>query len=436
MKTGDSFIHAGVRYEINESLGEGGYATAYRGKQFRLGNNYSPVDVVLKIPSAFVQNELGLRHRFVREARLLANVNHPHVVKTLGLYEGEDGNVAMIQELVRGAKHLDEYTADRDYDLPNLYLQALYALRAIHFRTTPSIVHRDVSPWNLLVDEHGRLKLIDFGLAFENPRQTQQFTRIGQALGTVGCDAPELHDDPTTVDHRADIFSLGKSFAAAAGRVKPAYARIDRLPDLWRHICERCCEHDRDRRYQNADEAIDDLLTIAGHAAMFGGYYYHIEEHKAPGVRIPKVWPAVVTGYLCGHAPLQLWELKLTAEVPAHQLDPIQAPKLFLQFEQSAALREVNAGRVGYEVGDDVAITYANLYPYLDSTCRVRCFAQIVRTAVALHRFNAMDIARVIYTGESDPFIRAGLDNVLNSSDPNRIVERGNAFPGRAPIIR
>jgi serine/threonine-protein kinase len=75
-------------------------------------------------------------------------------------------------------------------------------------------IHRDLSPRNILITQDGVAKIIDFGLAKEDPRTTTVLTVAGNAFGTPGCIAPEQRTDMAMVDHRADLYALGRSLAS------------------------------------------------------------------------------------------------------------------------------------------------------------------------------------------------------------------------------
>lgn len=146
---------------------------------------------------------------------------------------------AIVQEFVPGARALDVAFADPSVDRCSVLLQALFGLRAIHGDPiVGSMIHRDLSPQNILFDASGRVRIIDFGFAKEDPRKTKVLTKMGITFGTEGCIAPEQVSDVASVDCRADIFALGKSIAAAIQNRYPAYAQPHQLPEPWRGLCD------------------------------------------------------------------------------------------------------------------------------------------------------------------------------------------------------
>jgi serine/threonine protein kinase len=168
-------------YELVDLLAAGGFGEAYLAKQTK------PVQrsVVVKAPKASIVTDPIWSKKFAREARILANIVHPNVVKVIAFWEfvdqqGKTTDMALVQELVPGAKQLDEYLQAHPQDAVSVFLQTMYALRAFHVASNPSIVHRDLSPRNILISDRGVVKVIDFGLSKEDPRATQVLTQTGE----------------------------------------------------------------------------------------------------------------------------------------------------------------------------------------------------------------------------------------------------------------
>jgi serine/threonine-protein kinase len=155
---------------------------------------------------------------FLDEARLAANINSPHCVHTLDLGRAADGSLFIVMELVVGVTlaHLLRSAMRTGEPTPlevglGLLGQAADGLHDAHIATTPvgaalGIVHRDVSPQNILVGTDGRVRLTDFGVARAVMRATQ--TVAGQIKGKFAYGSPEqLAGDE--IDQRSDVFSLG-----------------------------------------------------------------------------------------------------------------------------------------------------------------------------------------------------------------------------------
>ena len=210
-------------YRLLRPLGRGGQATVWEALSEQDGRRVALKRIhpraLLLSPDASV--------RLRREVELLRGWSHPGVVALLDAGEVE-GVPYLVYELVPGAVPLDE--ACRGLPLRarvRLVAEAAHALGAVHAR---GVIHRDVTPRNLLVDEHGRVRLVDFGLA-RGP-DDPQLTRTGAALGTPGWLAPEvaLEGSRAAAGVAADVWSLGAVlFQALTG--EPPFAGVG-LVDL------------------------------------------------------------------------------------------------------------------------------------------------------------------------------------------------------------
>jgi serine/threonine protein kinase len=434
MDVGYIFTIANFTFELVELLGEGAYARAYKAIQsWQTGHFKHRVEMVVKVPSGFVLSQIDHIQRFKREARILGNVDHPNVVKTMGIYDLDDGNLVLLQELVPEAMALPEFLDTLPEAAAHVYLQALYALREIHTGTNPSAVHRDISPTNVLVDPAGNLKIIDFGLAFENPRQTKLLTRTGGVRGTLGCEAPELLRDPSNVDGRADIYALGKCIAAGLQRESPLHVHVHELPEPWRTICTRATKNDRNERYADADEAIAHAMQLfVANGDWLPDLILHLNEMSRPGIAVPQVWPTI-----CRQHFIALPELDVPALLPASRLDPSYfEPRFAVAFldklENSKAIERVESRQIGYGDADEVADLYLALYPALDDASRKEiCFRRIARTAVAMHRYHAMGVVREVFRLEKNQVMTSKLCQILMEEDADGVIYGRGVIPGR-----
>jgi predicted Ser/Thr protein kinase len=253
--------------EIIQLLGKGGMGAVYKARQPGLDRI-----VALKILPPQSAGGAGFIERFNREARALAKLNHPNIV---AVYEfGQvNGLPFFIMEFVDG---LDLRQLERAGKLtPREALQIVPQIcEALQFAHDEGIVHRDIKPENILLDKKGRVKIADFGIAkILGREQDVAITETGGAIGTPHYMAPEQMEKPTTVDHRADIFSLGVVFyemltgELPLGKFSPPSSckvEVDvRLDD----VVLRALEKDPERRYQHASQVKTAVDTIAGSAA-------------------------------------------------------------------------------------------------------------------------------------------------------------------------
>jgi serine/threonine protein kinase len=257
------------RYVLQELLGNGSTSLIFRSFHEALGvpvalKVFRPIDAVV---------DPGARERFVREARMLARLDHPNIVRVLDVDETQ-GVPFIVFEFV-GAMSLDELVRAMGCLSNARALQLAHelasALRAAHLQ---GLIHRDVKPANVLVRKDGVVKLVDFGLA----QSAAELANATEELisGTPSFMAPEAIVSPNAVDEGADMYSLGCTlFSALTGRApfersNPAQTmraqvedppppvsglRVDVHPGL-EAVVMRLLAKDRGDRYATWDELI------------------------------------------------------------------------------------------------------------------------------------------------------------------------------------
>ena len=188
------------QYLVVERLGNGGMGSVYRGVDETLGR-----DVALKILDTTITDSAA---RLRAEAAALARLSHPGIATVYELLEDDD-RLVMVMELVRGQtlQHiLDEVGVFSPRRAAELCMQALAALSHAH---AAGVVHRDLKPGNLMITDHGSLKIMDFGIA--RLEGAINLTNVGQMLGTPAYMSPEqVLGHP--VDSRADLYAMGVVF--------------------------------------------------------------------------------------------------------------------------------------------------------------------------------------------------------------------------------
>jgi predicted Ser/Thr protein kinase len=251
--------------EIIELLGSGGMGAVYKARQREIDRL-----VALKILPSEAAGDPGFAERFTREARALAKLNHPSIV---ALYDfgHVHGLHYFIMEYVDGLNLRQLEQAGRLS--PREALQIIPQIcEALQFAHDEGIVHRDIKPENVLLDKKGRVKIADFGLARILGHEPEDFrlTRAREVMGTPHYMAPEQVEKPQSVDHRADIYSLGVVFyemltgELPLGRFAPPSQKVQidvRLDD----VVLRALEKEPARRYQQANEVKTDMETILTH---------------------------------------------------------------------------------------------------------------------------------------------------------------------------
>ena len=193
-------------YDLLSELGRGGMGRVYLARHRRMDRQ---VAIKMLMPD-LVTNPAALK-RFHREVTMAAKLVHPNIVTA---YDARDfeGLHFLVMEYVQG-QDLKSLVAARG-PLPlalalDYVTQAAKGLECAHQH---GIVHRDVKPSNFLLDEHGVVKVLDLGLARLDSNRTTEAGRLTaphSILGTLAFMAPEQTGDPSSVDHRADIYGLG-----------------------------------------------------------------------------------------------------------------------------------------------------------------------------------------------------------------------------------
>jgi predicted Ser/Thr protein kinase len=253
--------------EIIAFIGKGGMGAVYKARQPALDRI-----VALKILPPLTAGGSNFVERFNREARALAKLNHPNIV---AVYEfGQvNGLPFFIMEFVDG---LNLRQLERAGKLsPREAVQIVPQIcEALQFAHDEGIVHRDIKPENILLDKKGRVKIADFGIAKILGREPDvTITETGGSIGTPHYMAPEQMEKPTTVDHRADIFSLGVVFyemltgELPLGKFAPPSSRKIEVDVRLDEVVLRALEKDPELRYQHASQVKTAVDTISSSTA-------------------------------------------------------------------------------------------------------------------------------------------------------------------------
>jgi serine/threonine protein kinase len=248
--------------EILRLIGQGGMGAVYKARQPALDRF-----VALKVLPPATAGDPGFAERFNREARALARLNHPNIVAVHDF--GKAGTLHyLVMEFVDGAnlrevERLGELTPERALAVVPQICEAL------QFAHNEGIVHRDIKPENLLLDKKGRVKITDFGIAkmVGVGAGPQNLTGAKDVVGTPHYMAPEQIEKPLSVDHRADIYSLGVVFyemltgELPLGKFAPPSKKVQidvRLDEVVLHTLEK----EPNLRYQQASQVKTAVETI------------------------------------------------------------------------------------------------------------------------------------------------------------------------------
>lgn len=277
------------RYELLEPLGKGGMAVVWRGEQ-RGSDGFKRQVAVKRIEPSYRGFD-EIVEMFIEEARVGGLLQHPNIVQVYDFGVDQNGERYLVSELVRGP-HLEQWVESfrKRNELPPwelvsaIAVEVLRALDAAHLHVdrqgkVSPILHRDVTPANILLDMSGVVKLADFGLARATDRR--QITRPNVVKGKLSYLAPELFlGGPAST--ASDLFSLGVVLWEALTGKRLFQAETDlavvqlikegrpgllsrERPSLPLGLCNavhRSLERDPLRRFPSARAMLEDLTEL------------------------------------------------------------------------------------------------------------------------------------------------------------------------------
>ncbi len=240
------------RYTIKSLIGEGGMARVYAADDGQSGAR-----VAVKVLSRLYAGDPRERERFVREAKTIARIAHPSVVKLLDSGAQEDGRPYLVMELLEGESLAERLKRDGRVDVELALSIGADVARGLHAAHMAGVVHRDVKPGNVFLTRGGGAKLLDFGLA--KTYAATALTEADVSVGTASYMAPEqlLADG---VDDRTDGFALGVTLYRAITGAMPYDAR-GKTELLFRQIVDLAPL--ASTRRPDVGPAVDAILAVA-----------------------------------------------------------------------------------------------------------------------------------------------------------------------------
>ena len=259
---------------VGPLLGRGGMGAVYRGRQQSLDR-----DVAIKVLPPHLSDNEGFRSRFQLEAKAVASLDSPHIIKVYGAGEAGGHNYFAMEYVEgddlavtvrKGGKPSQRSTLD----------WVLQAARGLQAAGELGIVHRDIKPANMMLTRKGVVKLMDFGLV-RSTKEAHGLTMTGTVMGTVSYFSPE-QGRGERCDSRTDLYALGVVFYEfLTGRlpftgedptsiiyqhihVSPTPPReVDPgIPEDFQAVCLKCLQKNAEDRYQNAGELVADLERL------------------------------------------------------------------------------------------------------------------------------------------------------------------------------
>ncbi len=265
------------RFDIRRSLGAGGMGEIFEAYDTDLQRT-----VAIKVLASKYVEDDTMKQRFLREARMASQLNHPNIATIYEIGEAA-GNPFIVMEYVEG-ETLSDRLSYGPVDLSSIIdigIQTAEALFEAHER---GVIHRDIKSSNIMITDRGKVKVLDFGLAKPSPLAERgsgknRLTESGVLLGTVNYMSPEQATGRGEVTHLSDIFSLGVVlYEVTTGRLPfegdtyfqtieliskrgPSAVKKHRkdAPDALIKIIERMLKKNPADRYQTAAEVAKEL---------------------------------------------------------------------------------------------------------------------------------------------------------------------------------
>ncbi|MCC6682048.1 MAG: protein kinase [Phycisphaeraceae bacterium] len=294
-------------YELIRMLGRGAMGCVYLARQVSLDRLVAvkTIDPRLSRDSAFLS-------RFVREAYAVAQLSHHNVVQIHDIGQADETHYFSM-EYVAGRSLADQVKSHGSLDPEEAATYILHAARGLKFAHDHQMVHRDVKPSNLLLNDQGLVKVADLGLV-KTPggKEPEPAARSGSALsggsssntsagGAIGTPAymsPEQARDPAAVDDRADVYSLGATFyhlltgrppfegesteivihQHATATLVPPERMVSRVPQTLSAMVQKMLAKKPDERYQNMGEVV---AALEGHLGIEAGPFTPRREHAS-----------------------------------------------------------------------------------------------------------------------------------------------------------
>jgi len=262
-------------YRIMRSVGSGGMADVYLAIQLSLGRH-----VAIKVLAAERTPSDDLVSRFEQEARIIARLDHPHIV---GIFDVGRTSTGQLYYTMPHMPNGDLAARDLSQDQATVISVVRAICQALAYAHEQGIVHRDVKPENVLFDKLNRPLLADFGIAINSNVAQLRVTREGNTLGSVAYMSPEQARG-RPLDGRSDIYSLGvvcyecligklpfsgeDSMSVALAHVEQPVPRLPPSRMHWQSFLEKAMAKRPEDRYQTAQEMLDALAGVETRIAI------------------------------------------------------------------------------------------------------------------------------------------------------------------------
>ena len=266
-------------FAVEKLLGSGGMGSVYLAKQM-----HPEREVAVKVMKVGFEGDAAMQ-RFEFEIETLARLVHPSIAELYeaGVHHSSDGDMPYVaMEYVLGARPITSYAKDIGLDIDERLRLFRKACDGVGFGHARGVIHRDLKPPNILVDEEGNPKIIDFGVA--RAAEGEDALSSGQVVGTLRYMSPEQAAASNDIDTSTDVYSLGLILYELLTQKSPYMVRASTLiqarmiieraevpllskacPEIPAYsgdlemICAKALEKDPARRYRSANELGDDI---------------------------------------------------------------------------------------------------------------------------------------------------------------------------------
>jgi len=272
---------------IEKKIGEGGMGSVYLGRHKTLD-----IPRAVKIlPKHIDLKDPEYSQRFFREARIAARLRHPNLVQ---VHEcgAEEGYYYLVMDYVEGPTCRELVEREGKLDWKEAVRITRQTAQGLEYAASKGIIHRDVTPGNIIIDSDGTARITDLGLAKETAADATGLTRSGASLGTPYYMSPEQINSARDVDFRTDIYSLGATlYHMVCGKVpytgttfevmtkqvrEPLPSPKIHVPDLPDALCDvirKMMAKSPNDRYNNYQELVDDLdRLVRGERVSAAGF--------------------------------------------------------------------------------------------------------------------------------------------------------------------
>lgn len=292
-------------YRIGAEIGRGGMAVVYQA----FDEKFDTLVAIKFLNKEFAHNE-NIRKRFLAEAKSMFRMSHPNIIKVTDLID-EGDVVAFVMEFAEGVtlkEHLDRKGRLKDEEIISIFTQMQDAVGYVHDQR---LVHRDIKPSNFMIDNRGKIKLMDFGIAKALDPSSSEYTQTGTGMqmGTPMYMSPEQVRNTKTVGAPSDIYSLGVVLWQMVSGRKPYNTELlstveiqiailqEPLPltrTCWDSLIARAMEKDSARRISNCSIFLNELNRLrpgsgqnAHSAENTVSESYAFETHRGQQSHIP-----------------------------------------------------------------------------------------------------------------------------------------------------